>query len=168
MPQGVFSGLRSGRADDQMAFVLPIRDPNINWLLHRGYQVLSKGKSGKRAAAFARQVHHWHQLDEGKWIAPAPPHLCHRYYRRTQTVTLRWYKEKISQFKYGLLICSLLDYDLIGIGSEFFAAIMPTLFFSMLGDCADYSEWQNDRRATGLITPRGPLLIKPVAVLPAL
>jgi hypothetical protein len=90
-------------------------DPNINWLLHRGYQVLSKGKSGKRAAAFARQVHQWHRLDEGKWIAPAPPHLCHRYYRRTQTVTLRWYKEKISRFKYALLICSLLDYDLIQI-----------------------------------------------------
>ena len=39
-------------------------DQNINWLLHRGYQVLSKGKSGKRAAAFARQVKQWQPLEE--------------------------------------------------------------------------------------------------------
>lgn len=90
-------------------------DPNINWLLHRGYQVLSKGKSGKRAAAFARQVTQWQQLGEGKWIAPAPPHLCHRYYCCTQTVMLRWYKQRSGQCKHALLICSLLDHDLIHI-----------------------------------------------------
>jgi Na+/melibiose symporter-like transporter len=38
----------------------------------------------------------------------------------------------------------------IGCGAEYFAAMMPTLFFSMLGDSADYSEWRNGRRATGL------------------
>jgi len=36
-------------------------DDNINWLLHRGYHVLSKGYSGKRATAFARQVRQWQQ-----------------------------------------------------------------------------------------------------------
>jgi len=90
-------------------------DPNVNWLLHRGYQVLSKGKSGKRAAAFARQVEQWQPLNESKWIALAPLHLCHRYYRRTQTVMLRWYNPRRDQFKHALLICSLLDRDLIQI-----------------------------------------------------
>ncbi len=90
-------------------------DQNINWLLHRGYQVLSKGKSGKRAAAFARQVKEWQQLDESKWIAPAPLHLCHHYYHRTQTVTLCWYNQRSNKFKHALLICSLLDCDLIQI-----------------------------------------------------
>lgn len=90
-------------------------DQNINWLLHRGYQVLSKGKSGKRAAAFARQVKEWQQVDEGKWIAPAPLHLCHHYYRRTQTVTLCWYNQRSNKCKHALLICSLLDCDLIHI-----------------------------------------------------
>lgn len=43
----------------------------------------------------------------------------------------------------------------IGIVSEFGAAIFPTLFFAMLGDVADYSEFINGRRATGLIYSAG-------------
>jgi len=39
----------------------------------------------------------------------------------------------------------------IGIISEFAAAVFPTLFFAMLGDAADYSEFKNGRRATGLV-----------------
>jgi len=90
-------------------------DPNVHWLLHRGYQVFSKGKSGKRAAAFARQVEQWQPLNESKWIALAPLHLCHRYYRRTKTVMLRWDNPRRDQFKHALLICALLDRDLIQI-----------------------------------------------------
>lgn len=44
---------------------------------------------------------------------------------------------------------------ILGILSEFGAAIMPTLFFAMLGDAADYSEYINGRRATGLIYSAG-------------
>jgi glycoside/pentoside/hexuronide:cation symporter, GPH family len=43
----------------------------------------------------------------------------------------------------------------IGIVSEFGAAIFPTLFFAMLGDAADYSEYTNGRRATGLVYSAG-------------
>jgi GPH family glycoside/pentoside/hexuronide:cation symporter len=43
----------------------------------------------------------------------------------------------------------------IGTISEFAAAIFPTLFFAMLGDAADYSEYKNGRRATGLIYSAG-------------
>ena len=39
----------------------------------------------------------------------------------------------------------------LGIVSELFAAIFPTLCFVMLGDVADYSEWLHGRRASGLI-----------------
>ncbi len=49
---------------------------------------------------------------------------------------------------------------LLGCGAEFFAAIMPTLFFTMLGDSADYSEWKNGRRATGLIYSAGTFVQK--------
>jgi Transposase DDE domain group 1 len=84
-------------------------DENINWLLYRGYHVLSKGYSGKRAAAFARHVQHWHQLDPYKWIAPAPASLWSHYYRRTQLVVLRWQSERTKRFKHALLICSLMD-----------------------------------------------------------
>ncbi len=48
----------------------------------------------------------------------------------------------------------------LGIVSEFGAAIFPTLFFAMLGDAADYSEWINGRRATGLIYSAGSFATK--------
>ncbi len=48
----------------------------------------------------------------------------------------------------------------LGIISEFFAALMPVLFFAMLGDTADYSEWKNNRRATGLIFSAGTFINK--------
>ncbi len=43
---------------------------------------------------------------------------------------------------------------------EFFAGMMPVLFFSMLGDTVDYSEWKNGRRATGLIYSAGTFVNK--------
>nr|WP_252729313.1 MFS transporter [Aliiglaciecola lipolytica] len=48
----------------------------------------------------------------------------------------------------------------LGCSAEFFAAIFPTLFFSMLGDSADYSEWKNGRRATGLVYSAGTFVQK--------
>ena len=53
-------------------------------------------------------------------------------------------------------------YWVFGLGciAEFFAAMMPTLFFTMLGDSADYSEWKNKRRATGLIYSAGTFVQK--------
>lgn len=48
----------------------------------------------------------------------------------------------------------------IGIVSEFGAAILPTLFFVMLGDAADYSEFINKRRATGLVYSAGSFATK--------
>lgn len=49
---------------------------------------------------------------------------------------------------------------ILGCAAEFFAAMMPTLFFTMLGDAADYSEWKNGRRATGLIYSAGTFVQK--------
>jgi GPH family glycoside/pentoside/hexuronide:cation symporter len=48
----------------------------------------------------------------------------------------------------------------IGMISEFAAAIFPTLFFAMLGDAADYSEYKNGRRATGLVYSAGSFATK--------
>jgi GPH family glycoside/pentoside/hexuronide:cation symporter len=48
----------------------------------------------------------------------------------------------------------------IGTISEFAAAIFPTLFFAMLGDAADYSEYKNGRRATGLVYSAGSFATK--------
>jgi GPH family glycoside/pentoside/hexuronide:cation symporter len=74
----------------------------------------------------------------------------------------------ISLFCGGLILCFIYFLGptqvyalfILGISSEFFAAIMPTLFFSMLGDTADYSEWKKGRRATGLIYSAGTFINK--------
>lgn len=49
---------------------------------------------------------------------------------------------------------------IIGMISEFWAAIFPTLFFAMLGDAADYSEFKSGRRATGLTYAAGSFATK--------
>lgn len=48
----------------------------------------------------------------------------------------------------------------IGVISEAASAMFPTLLFVMLGDAADFSEWKNGRRATGLIYSAGSLATK--------
>ncbi|MFT7561003.1 MAG: GPH family glycoside/pentoside/hexuronide:cation symporter [Flavobacteriales bacterium] len=48
----------------------------------------------------------------------------------------------------------------VGCIGEIFAAIMPVLYFGMLGDVADYSEWKTGRRATGLIYSAGSFVQK--------
>jgi GPH family glycoside/pentoside/hexuronide:cation symporter len=48
----------------------------------------------------------------------------------------------------------------IGVVSEFASAMFPTLFFAMLGDAADYSQWKNGRRATGLVYSAGSFATK--------
>lgn len=62
-----------------------------------------------------------------------------------------------------LVFCSpgnIIPIFTIGIISEFGAAIFPTLFFAMLGDAADYSEFKNGRRATGLVYSAGSFATK--------
>ncbi|KGL63125.1 MFS transporter [Polaribacter sp. Hel1_85] len=62
-----------------------------------------------------------------------------------------------------LVFCGPNDISMIfilGIISEFGAAILPTLFFVMLGDAADYSEFKNGRRATGLVYSAGSFATK--------
>jgi hypothetical protein len=92
-------------------------DANLNWALWQGYQVLAKGYSGKRANAFARAVTRWEELRAGeRWIAPAPLPL--RYYRRTQTIVVKW---KTEQGRYGhsLLTTSLREHSLAALAETY-------------------------------------------------
>ncbi|BCD99605.1 MFS transporter [Marinagarivorans cellulosilyticus] len=74
----------------------------------------------------------------------------------------------ISLIVSGLFTCGIYfakpeDVSLVfglGVCAEFFAAFMPVLVFSMLGDAADYSEWKNGRRATGLLYSAGTFIQK--------
>ena len=49
---------------------------------------------------------------------------------------------------------------ILGTLSEFGAGMTPVLFFAMLGDSSDYSEWKTGRRATGLIYSAGTFAMK--------
>ena len=44
-------------------------DENLRWLLNRGYHILAKGYSGKRAKALAKQPLRWDSYDETSQIA---------------------------------------------------------------------------------------------------
>lgn len=48
----------------------------------------------------------------------------------------------------------------LGTLTEFSTGPMVTLFFAMLADAADYSEWKTDRRATGLFYSAGTVAMK--------
>ena len=48
----------------------------------------------------------------------------------------------------------------LGFITEFGTGPIITLFFAMLADCADFSEWKTNRRATGLVYSAGTLSIK--------
>ena len=48
----------------------------------------------------------------------------------------------------------------LGSLTEFSTGPIVTLFFAMLGDAADYSEWKNGRRATALVFSAGTLSMK--------
>jgi hypothetical protein len=43
-------------------------DEQFRWLLERGYQVMGKGMSNRRAEALARQVRRWDAYQEGIWL----------------------------------------------------------------------------------------------------
>lgn len=80
-------------------------DENFRWLLNRGYQVLGKGFSGKRANALAKQVSRWDAYDIHSQLGRVQPTFdlgkptdvlvkrrwkkgkwCHSYYVTTLTL----------------------------------------------------------------------------------
>jgi hypothetical protein len=81
-------------------------DDNLIWLLPHDYQVLMKGFSGKRAAAYARRVTTWTEVrPDDTWIAWSPKQLV--LPRPTRTAVVRWRTPK--QDRYALYITTLTD-----------------------------------------------------------
>jgi len=48
-------------------------DGNLRWLLERGYQLLAKGFSGKRAQVLGRGVRRWDAYDDHSWLGKVTP-----------------------------------------------------------------------------------------------
>ena len=82
-------------------------DENLNWLLPRGYQVVAKGYSGKRAAAYARRVAIWQEVRPNeRWVALSPTQLA--LTMPTKTIVLRWITAG-GQTRHALHITTLTD-----------------------------------------------------------
>jgi hypothetical protein len=86
-------------------------DANINFALGAGWQVLAKGKGGRRPQRAARCVDPttWMAMGKERWLAPMPqPPL---YDQPTQHLVLRWQTSK-GLLKYATLVCSILEWSM--------------------------------------------------------
>jgi hypothetical protein len=82
-------------------------DENLSWVLSRHYQLIAKGYSGKRAAAYARRVVHWTEIRPGeRWVALSPVPLL--FPVPTQTVVVQWLTSK-ERFRHALYITTDLE-----------------------------------------------------------
>jgi hypothetical protein len=86
-------------------------DANLQWLIQRGYHIMAKGYSWKRAAAWARRVRDWVEVEPGRrWLAWAPEQLD--FGQPTQIVVARWLNPK-GKLRHALYITTLLDLPLL-------------------------------------------------------
>ena len=82
-------------------------DDNLAWVLERHYQLIAKGYSGKRAAAYAQRVKRWTEIRPGeRWVARSPVQLV--FPMPTQTIVVRWLTLK-RRFRHALYIATDLD-----------------------------------------------------------
>lgn len=92
-------------------------DENLDWCLRRRYQLIAKGKSGKRANAWGRRVRDWQTiLPDRRWIALSPQQL--QFCRPTRTIALRW-RTKRDQLKHALLVVTDLDSSLSELSTQY-------------------------------------------------
>lgn len=78
-------------------------DENLRWLLGRGYQVLSKGFSGKRAHALARRVQRWDAFDDQAWLGSVTPTFD--LGRPVQVLVKKWLHK--GQWKHSYYVTTL-------------------------------------------------------------
>mgnify|MGYP002395607971 CR=1 FL=1 len=90
-------------------------DENINYALWRGYHVLTKIYSGKRAKALAKSVQEWVDIPPGPdnrprqagWVSQP-----HRYARKTKQLAICMPKKKGGGYQCSVLVTTDMDADL--------------------------------------------------------
>lgn len=80
-------------------------DANVDEALTANWQVLAKGKGGRRPQACANQVagDAWEAIAGDRWVARVPHPQT--YVRPTQQLVLRWHTEG-GKIKYSTVVCS--------------------------------------------------------------
>ncbi len=90
-------------------------DENINYALWRGYHLLAKVFSWKRAKALAKSVDEWvdispgpdNRLRQAGWVTKP-----HRYGRKTKQLAIRMSKKKGNGYQYSVLVITDMDADI--------------------------------------------------------
>jgi hypothetical protein len=88
-------------------------DENINYALWRGYNLLTKMYSGKRAKSLAKSVKEWVDISPGSdnssrqagWVTHP-----HRYSRKTKQLAIR--KLKDEKYQYSVIVTTDMDADI--------------------------------------------------------
>ncbi len=86
--------------------------------------------------------------------------LSRKFGKKNLFIGALFYSAVVNTMLYFCSPTAIVPIFCIGMLSEVGAAIFPTLFFAMLGDVADYSEYVNGRRATGLVYSAGSFATK--------
>lgn len=92
--------------------------------------------------------------------ASITPALCDKFGKKNVFLGSMVVTSIINSFLCVFEPNQILAIFVVGMLSELFAAILPTLFFGMLGDAADYGEKMFGRRATGLVYSAGSFATK--------
>lgn len=88
------------------------------------------------------------------------PYLSARFGKKNLFITVMIATGVITSLIFLAKPDDVMPVFVLGILAELAAGVMPILFFAMLGDAADYSEYKNHRRATGLVFSAGTLAMK--------
>jgi glycoside/pentoside/hexuronide:cation symporter, GPH family len=88
------------------------------------------------------------------------PYLSARFGKKNLFITVMITTGVITSLIFLAKPDDVIPVFVLGILAELAAGVMPILFFAMLGDAADYSEYKNNRRATGLVFSAGTLAMK--------
>jgi len=88
-------------------------DENVNYALWKGYQLLTKMYSAKRAKSLSKSVTEWVDISPGSggkirqagWVTKP-----HRYCKKTKQLAIRTHKDK--QYQYSVIVTTDMDSDI--------------------------------------------------------
>jgi antitoxin component of MazEF toxin-antitoxin module len=85
-------------------------DDNLRWVLHQGYQIMAKNKSGRRAGAWGAQVQDWQEVEAGsRWVGIPPKQL--QFGVPTRTFILRWREQLTGRLRHAIYVVTDLQHS---------------------------------------------------------
>ncbi len=83
-------------------------DENLDWSLRKGYQLVAKSNSGRRAGAWGGRIQDWQVVEENRRWVGIPEQQFH-YSLPTRTIAVRWLDYRKGQMKHALYVVSDLE-----------------------------------------------------------